>query len=248
MARIGIVLASIVVLLQAGCQSPCYQGICQPNRLSWLKKPCSGLWGPWWHKKLRLPGFGREYGCRPSFAPTLCGRYSPKSDDHAVRRAAARCAAKALSRLRRETGEWYSSDFKNGFRQAYTDIARGGLGVTPAIPPEKYWSAYYRTSSGHQRAWRWFEGYELGAEEGLNDLTEFNDIASSTSVGSGHSVPFETPVNTIPYDPQGAYGDPQGAYGPMVPASYSVPAPPIPTPGTPNPGSGWGYRSNWPQR
>ncbi|MBI5758864.1 MAG: hypothetical protein HZA46_10140 [Planctomycetales bacterium] len=84
-----------------------------------------------------------------------------------------------LDALRKETRENYACDFKEGFERAYVDIAEGGSGVTPAIPPERYWGYRYRTPDGHQRAQDWFRGYEMGASYAEVDGLKYNDIATS---------------------------------------------------------------------
>lgn len=86
------------------------------------------------------------------------------------------------------TGERYSSHFKDGFEQAYLDIANGYSGNVPAVPPRKYWTAYYRTPPGRERANQWFEGYQLGGEQARqNGFDQLNGIATSAFAGPAQS-------------------------------------------------------------
>ena len=38
----------------------------------------------------------------------------------------------------------YEKDFGRGFRDGYFDVAEGGEGCPPVLPPQRYWSARYR--------------------------------------------------------------------------------------------------------
>ena len=170
--------------------------------------------------------------CQPkrwhsALAPEWCEDY--------VTQYLARCRAR---RQLRHTGE-HSRDFKSGFLQAFEDIADGAAGVVPAVPPKKYWSAYYRTPEGQQAAHDWFDGYRAGVaavgcdgRPGTHRIAAANDI--STQVGSsgaggsfwdGSMVPFDQhPVvpesqRTTPVwpTPMPAPSTPQGTPAPMVP-------------------------------
>lgn len=79
-------------------------------------------------------------------------------------------AASAYQRCRRTSGP-ASRDYQIGFEQGYVDLARGGLGRTPATAPHKYWGPAYRTPMGQARQQEWLAGYSAGtqmsAEDGL---------------------------------------------------------------------------------
>ncbi len=96
-------------------------------------------------------------GYRPCYH---CGPVDGLRDWKSVRHAALSSANQALSE--QFNGE-LSRDFKYGFQQAFIDVANGGNGTLPAIPPSRYWSAPYRTTWGHNKARNWFEGYQAGA-------------------------------------------------------------------------------------
>ncbi|MGE0379125.1 MAG: hypothetical protein AB7Q45_27300, partial [Planctomycetaceae bacterium] len=90
----------------------------------------------------------------------------------------------AIRRANRSLRKCYDStpsfDFKDGYRQAFVDVAMGGTGQVPAVPPERYWSTCYRTAAGHQRAQTWYAGYVAGAARAVTMCRyEFNDAPTS---------------------------------------------------------------------
>lgn len=99
--------------------------------------------------------------------------------------AADECADRALDKL--EERRDICRDFECGFRTAYRDVALGGDGRVPAVPPKKFWQAASRTEEGHARADAWFRGYECGAEHALNDGQQpYRRIATPDDVGPGY--------------------------------------------------------------
>lgn len=67
----------------------------------------------------------------------------------------------------------YESEFKAGFAAGYRDIAQGGDGCTPSLPPRKYWSWRYQSAEGQAKVAAWFSGFPHGAraaeEDGVGD-------------------------------------------------------------------------------
>jgi hypothetical protein len=55
-----------------------------------------------------------------------------------------------------------SCHYSDGFEQAFVDLAEGGDGSIPPIPPRRYWNAEYRCPWGAGCAEEWFVGYEAG--------------------------------------------------------------------------------------
>jgi len=177
-----------LLMLQVGCQSPCcgrwfsggYGSSCPTCTRGWgrFRLPCGcGMSGktPDWLSRW----FSRK-PCEPS--PYVSLGYEPFKDDLSVKQAAGRCSTQALHELCSYGGHPLSSDFKDGFRQAFVDVAMGGNGVTPAIPPEKYWKSYYRTADGHARADEWFEGYRAGAVQAhSHGVSDYNFVPASYS-------------------------------------------------------------------
>ncbi|MFM9963824.1 MAG: hypothetical protein ACKV2Q_21650 [Planctomycetaceae bacterium] len=89
-----------------------------------------------------------------------CGPPDGIRDHLSVKHAAIKAANESLLI---QGGDCLSRDFKFGYQQAYIDIANGGSGALPAVPPSRYWAAPYRTTWGHNKAREWFTGYEAGA-------------------------------------------------------------------------------------
>jgi len=110
--------------------------------------------------------------------------WQPFSDEGDVEDFAERRARRSLRQLQDQSCDRLSKDFRDGYEQAYLDLAMGGNGVVPAVPPKKYWSAEYRTPHGRSYAYQWFAGYETGAAVARADgMTEFRAIPSSFDYG-----------------------------------------------------------------
>ncbi|MEW4526451.1 hypothetical protein [Maioricimonas sp. JC845] len=77
-------------------------------------------------------------------------------------------AGRAFGEYVAACGQQPSHDFHTGFVDGYVDVAQGGSGMVPPIPPEQYWGAPARTPTGHQRAQEWFAGYATGAQSALS--------------------------------------------------------------------------------
>gem|GEM_PF-1778041 len=54
-------------------------------------------------------------------------------------------------------------DFGKGFQAGYNEVANGGDGCVPVLPPREYWSWRYQSPEGQGKTAAWFEGYPLGA-------------------------------------------------------------------------------------
>ncbi len=206
-------LPTFTILIAAfslvGCRSPCFQGACgiqgNPFNSAPINAPSFGRFSVWNRLKSAKCSLRGKFSNRfQSTRYPSVGGYSPFWDKLNVKKTAKLRGDKALWRLGWQSKDCFSSHFRSGFRQAYRDISRGGSGQVPAIPPEKYWSAYYRTERGRAKAQDWFEGYRVGAgQAGYDRLPQFNRIASSGVYTSGrqhsfrgaafnHSFPFET--------------------------------------------------------
>jgi hypothetical protein len=134
----------------------------------------------------------------PALAALLCGGcvlsdgnvrpvcsppYFRKIDDHCTAHAAIGAARHQLSCMTEASGVSPSSDYAFGFQQAYVDIAQGGSGMTPVVPPRRYWGDRYRTQAGHAQTQEWFAGYAAGASRACA-CYRGNTIATSWS-GAG---------------------------------------------------------------
>lgn len=54
--------------------------------------------------------------------------------------------------------------FKHGFVDGFYNVATGGAGCLPAIPPRKYWKSCYETPEGHLKVCAYFQGYSRGVQ------------------------------------------------------------------------------------
>jgi hypothetical protein len=57
----------------------------------------------------------------------------------------------------------HSVDYAQGFEEGYYDVASGGDGCPPPLPPEKYWRATYNSPVGQEHVKAWFQGFRDGA-------------------------------------------------------------------------------------
>ena len=74
----------------------------------------------------------------------------------------------------------YSEHFRNGFCAGYEDVANGGDGYVPALPPEDYRSYEYQSSDGAKCVAAWFKGYPAGVAAAREDKTgEYHDVRVS---------------------------------------------------------------------
>jgi hypothetical protein len=90
--------------------------------------------------------------------------YSRHMDEACARDRAEKRALVALANCFPGT----NSDFRQGFIQAYVDIALGGDGALPPVPPERYWRTCERDPEGYCEANQWFAGYSAGAQRALS--------------------------------------------------------------------------------
>ena len=56
----------------------------------------------------------------------------------------------------------YEEHFQSGFCAGYTDMANGGDGYVPALPPQEYRGFEFQSADGAQCVNSWFEGYPEG--------------------------------------------------------------------------------------
>ena len=124
------------------------------------------------------------------------------------------------------------SDFRDGFIQAYEDIADGQSGATPPVPPSKYWTAYYRSAEGKQHAQQWFNGYRVGASSALGKKPMYyGPIADSGVAYRPEPVPRSAATANYygggaPMVPQSdVYYPPVNGQSPMMGVQPGVPVP-----------------------
>ncbi len=57
----------------------------------------------------------------------------------------------------------FPKHYRAGWKAGYKDIAMGGCGLAPPVPPQKYWKARYENCEGRQRIAAWYAGFQCGA-------------------------------------------------------------------------------------
>ncbi len=109
--------------------------------------------------------------------------------------------------MRRSYAEPPSFDFQDGYRHAFVEVALGGDGQVPSVPPERYWSTCYRTAAGHQLAQDWFAGYVCGAGRALSLYRyQFNEVATSGLTGLEETIDLDTSWQ-VPAGPPSRWAD-----------------------------------------
>ncbi|HUG70525.1 MAG TPA: hypothetical protein VMM76_22440 [Pirellulaceae bacterium] len=82
--------------------------------------------------------------------------------------------------------------FGEGFRDGYQDVASGGNGCPPPLPPRSYWTWKYQTPEGQCKVAAWFEGYSHGARAAEEDgAGNFQDIQVSYAIEAQYSPQFQ---------------------------------------------------------
>ena len=132
---------------------------------------CAGGMATW------IPG--RAHLHNSNCSPLYCRDVDDCITAHRAKVAAKECLKSMSQQARCD----YSSDFVYGFEQAFIDVAQGGWGMTPAVPPRRYWGLCYRTDAGKQHACDWLSGYSAGADRALAMFKDEGVIATSFSCG-----------------------------------------------------------------
>ena len=141
------------------------------------------------------------------------------------------CSIKCRNKMRARAAWWctrsvydgipYRHSFEDGFRDGYYDVASGGGGKAPTLPPRKYWKARYQSHEGQMKTLAWFDGFAHGAliaeQEGV---AQWNQIITNHASRSNWQ-----PDNWVEHE----VADPS-ASGPSVPppAPEALPGPVLP--------------------
>lgn len=89
-------------------------------------------------------------------------------------------------------GQPYSKDFGEGFRSGYREVAAGGNGCPPPLPPRKYWSWKYQSPEGQAKVAAWFAGYPHGAATAEQECAgNWRQIQVSHVIEQQYSPEFE---------------------------------------------------------
>ncbi len=185
--------------------------------------------------------------CRSDCAPEPYfgfGRYWRVRNSMDIRHIAGNCFDDAWDRYEAQCHRCPSKHFKNGFRDAFYEIADGGDGKVPPIPPKKYWNAYYRSPEGKVYAQQWFNGFRVGAATAIRrGLDRMNEIATSTEAcGCGGTGCASCSTGSFPqmgeplHTNDGFWSSDGRTAAPPIGEIHSSPngSMAIPDPGTPN--------------
>lgn len=137
-------------------------------------------------------------------------------------------------------GQTYLKDFGEGFRAGYRDVAAGGHGCPPPLPPRKYWSWKYQSPEGQGKVAAWFEGYPHGAATAEQECAgNWRQIQVSHVIEDQYSPEFEQAQipradgTPFPQPAPGAMLDPRIRPTEMLPGPSGMPPgqmPPQPAP------------------
>lgn len=177
-------------------------------------------------------GDGQYYDngdCSDCLPPQVAGKYfyHKHIDKFVTTSTAQKCARRDLKFFD------VTCDFKDGYQQAYIDLAVGRPACVPAIPPKKYWHAWHRSCAGRDAVDQWFAGYRNGLDNGQNSgVSRFNRIVGnpeSCCVSAAYVSPYASsmqPSGVMPLDGQtisDASDDPAAA-GNLAPSPADAPA------------------------
>lgn len=211
-------LPMLLVLACGGCMLPCAGGSCQPG-------PAGSMAG--------CSTAGCATGeCKPGLMLSWA-KHCPGLDDWVTTQTAMKCARSQLWQMQWQSKCTFSKDFEAGFIQAWVDLSQGGTGETPAVAPSRYWSAWYRSGEGHQKADEWFNGYRNGAQTGRSQLHALRQIAASGEWMAPSQRPeFQPARNGACLDGScGVRSTPfAGEVAPAWPSPAMLPAPPVASP------------------
>ena len=168
-------LAMAMLLLSSGCITPCLSGVCNSSQPLYIS-PMSRFGSV----EKKLPDACEPTGgfCKPLPYFTF-GKYWPKLDEWRTTRAALKCARKNLLMQMWQTKTWIDAHYREGYAQAFIDVANGGNGELPPVPPPRYWNAHFRSPKGEWRIERWFDGYRAGAAFALVEMQPLRRITAS---------------------------------------------------------------------
>jgi hypothetical protein len=137
--------------------------------------------------------------CDNCLPPPVAGKYfyHRTLDNCITTMTAQNCACRDLKQFKHECGP-VSCDFRSGYTQAYVDLAFGRPACVPAVPPPKYYHAWYRSCAGRDAVEEWYAGYRTGLDYGVNGgVNHFNRIVPNSDpccVSAAYISPYARPV------------------------------------------------------
>lgn len=133
----------------------------------------------------------------------------------------------------------HRSHFKLGFLDGFSDVATGGNGCLPSIPPQKYWKYCYETAEGRLKINAYFQGFSTGVQMALETgharsprLPTSQSTYANLNCPTCPTASFETLTGMSPEGPQPI---PEDLLIPSVPPSeangFTLPHQGAPVPG-----------------
>jgi hypothetical protein len=118
-------------------------------------------------------------------------------------------------------GQPQFSSFGAGFRAGYENVAGGGNGCPPPIPPRDYWSWRYQTPEGQAQVAAWFAGFPYGARAAEEDGAGlYQQIQVSSQIERQYSPEFNGMMRSAddpaPTGPAPIMNEPVRAPLPMI--------------------------------
>jgi hypothetical protein len=169
MRHLGVIIATLA-LTAGGCVLPCGNGACNSTE-SLYEAPSPRFFGT--SKRC-----SQTPVCKPKPYVTFA-KYWPVMDDLHTTWTAKKCAKRILLRQEWSSKRIFSGDYKDGFKQAFIDIAQGSNGEVPAVPPPKFWNTHFRSNWGQRKAELWFNGYRAGVAIASVEMHDLRYIAAS---------------------------------------------------------------------
>lgn len=122
---------------------------------------------------------------------------------------------------------WYGSDYAKGWRKGYFDVAMGGNGLRPAVPPKCYWHPSYQCEAGMAKVESWFQGYESGAamaqSDGRDGWNKIPTSGTSAWIQPGELTDSHGQGVLIESTPAGVPASADGVTPPPVPPTFAEP-------------------------
>ena len=137
-----------------------------------------------------------EFPCSDCLPPPIAGKYfyHRRIDTLVTKLTAQNSAKRDIGQIDCEP----SRDFRDGFTQAYIDLAVGRPPCVPTVPPKKYWHAFYRSCAGYAAVEEWYAGYRVGLDNGVNGgVSRFNRVVLNPDggcVSAAYINPYATPM------------------------------------------------------
>lgn len=165
-------LVMACALAAGGCVLPCGGGACNSKGRLW-EAPATRFNAT----ETPIPQATCKPVC-PSGYLTF-SKYWPGLDEWSTNHVAKSAANRQIWSQQLRSFRLLSSHYKDGYRQAFIDIANGGSGDCPPVPPPRYWNTFYRSECGEKFAEQWFNGYRAGAAAADIEVGKLRTVHSS---------------------------------------------------------------------